>query len=43
MIGNPRYLLGLLEDPVGKLMLYGALIGQVLGYFTIKKIVNIKV
>jgi tight adherence protein B len=43
MISNPRYLLSLLEDPVGKLMLYGALAGQVIGYFVIKKIVNIKV
>jgi tight adherence protein B len=43
MIGNPRYLLGLLNDPIGKIMLYGALAGQVIGYFVIKKIVNIKV
>jgi tight adherence protein B len=43
MMGNPRYLLGLLDDPVGKFMLYGALIGQAVGYFVIKKIVNIKV
>ena len=43
MIGNPKYLLDLLRDPTGKFMLYGALAGQVLGYFVIKKIVNIKV
>ncbi len=43
MLGNPRYLLSLLEDPIGKVMLYGAVIGQVVGYFVIKKIVNIKV
>ncbi|MBV9675807.1 MAG: type II secretion system F family protein [Acidobacteriaceae bacterium] len=43
MLGNPRYLLDMLNDPIGKLMVYGALIGQVLGYFAIKKIVNIKV
>lgn len=43
MIGNPRYLFGLLDDPIGKIMLYGALAGQVVGYFVIKKIVNIKV
>jgi tight adherence protein B len=43
MMGNPRYLLGLLDDPIGKFMLYGALAGQVMGYFVIKKIVNIKV
>ena len=43
MLGNPRYLLGLLDDPIGKFMLYGALAGQVVGYFVIKKIVNIKV
>ena len=43
MIGNPKYLLSLLEDPIGRLMLYGALIGQVIGYFVIQKIVNIKV
>jgi tight adherence protein B len=43
MIGNPKYLLDLLRDPTGKFMLYGALAGQVLGYFVIKRIVNIKV
>ncbi len=43
MMSNPKYLLDLLVDPLGKLMVYGALIGQVLGYFVIKKIVNIKV
>lgn len=43
MLSNPRYLLDMLNDPIGKLMVYGALIGQVLGYLAIKKIVNIKV
>jgi tight adherence protein B len=43
MMGNPRYLLDLVNDPIGKIMLYGALIGQVVGYLVIKKIVNIKV
>jgi tight adherence protein B len=43
MMGNPKYLLGLVNDPIGKVMLYGALSGQVIGYLVIKKIVNIKV
>jgi tight adherence protein B len=43
MLSSPKYLLDMLADPTGKLMIYGAIIGQVLGYFVIKKIVNIKV
>ncbi len=43
MLGNPKYLFDMFADPVGKLMVYGAIIGQIVGYFVIKKIVNIKV
>ena len=40
---NPHYLSGMMANPLGKLMVYGALTGQVIGYFVIQKIVNIKV
>jgi Flp pilus assembly protein TadB len=30
-------------DKVGRLMIYGAIVGQFIGYFVIKKIINIKV
>lgn len=43
MFISPAYLSGLWKDPTGRLMIYGALGGQVVGYFVIKKITNIKV
>jgi Flp pilus assembly protein TadB len=30
-------------DKTGRIMIYGAVIGQIIGYFVIKKIINIKV
>ena len=42
-ISSPAYLRQLVEDPTGRLMVYGAVMGQVVGYLVIKKIVNIKV
>jgi tight adherence protein B len=43
MIISPRYLLDLAADKVGRLMIYGAAVGQVVGYLVIKKITDIKV
>ncbi len=40
---NPKYAGMLLYDEMGRMMLYGAIILQVMGYAMIKKIVNIKV
>src|SRR6185312_10827013 len=43
MISSPQYLADLAADKTGRMMIYGAAIGQVLGYLAIKKITNIKV
>lgn len=43
MFSNPKYLADMASDPIGRMMLYGAAGGQVVGYFVIKKIINIKV
>jgi tight adherence protein B len=43
MVSSPAYLRGLAADPTGQKMIYGAIIGQIIGYFVIRKIVNIKV
>lgn len=43
MFSNPQYLRQMMHDSLGRLMLYYAVLGQVIGYFIIKKIVNIKV
>ena len=43
MIISPQYLADLAADKVGRLMIYGAAVGQVVGYLVIKKITNIKV
>ncbi len=40
---SPAYLMLLAEDPIGKKLVIGAGIGQVLGYLFIRKIVNFKV
>jgi len=39
----PGYLQGLANDPDGKYIILGAVVGLLLGHFTIRKIVNIKV
>lgn len=39
----PGYLQGMAKDPDGKWMILGAIIGQVLGFYFIRRIVNIKV
>jgi tight adherence protein B len=43
MISAPQYLADLAADKTGRIMIYGAAIGQVVGYLVIKKITNIKV
>jgi tight adherence protein B len=40
---SPEYLLVLTTNPIGRYLLIGSVIGQVLGYVCIKKIVDIKV
>lgn len=40
---NPDYAMVLLEDPTGQMLLTGAAVMMVMGYFMIQKIVNIKV
>lgn len=43
MVISPQYLGDLAADKVGRLMIYGAALGQVVGYLVIKKITDIKV
>lgn len=43
MVTSPEYLIDLAADKVGRMMIYGAIGGQILGYFVIRKIINIKV
>ncbi len=43
MAVNPDYIDPLFHHPTGKLMLYGGLTMQAIGFFVIRKIVNIKV
>ncbi len=40
---SPDYLMVLVRDRIGRMMLFGAAAGQVIGYLCIRKIVNIKV
>jgi tight adherence protein B len=43
MLTSPAYLVEMANDKAGRIMIYGAVIGQIIGYFVIKKIINIKV
>lgn len=43
MMTSPEYLTEMAHDKTGRMMIYGAVIGQIVGWFVIKKIVNIKV
>lgn len=43
MVSSPGYLKQLWADPAGRMMAYAAMGGQIVGYFVIQKIVNIKV
>ena len=40
---NPDYVMPLFTDPMGRQMLAGAIVMQLLGAIVIKKIINIKV
>jgi tight adherence protein B len=43
MLTTPEYLTALVNDKIGQRMIYGAVFGQIVGYFVIQKIVKIKV
>jgi tight adherence protein B len=43
MATSPDYLTEMANDKTGRIMIYGAVIGQIIGWFVIKKITNIKV
>jgi tight adherence protein B len=43
MATSPQYLVEMADDKTGRVMIYGAIFGQIIGYFVIKKIINIKV
>lgn len=43
MMTTPSYLRELAADKIGRYMIYGAIIGQIIGYFVIRKIVRIKI
>ena len=43
MVTSPDYLTEMAQDKTGRILIYGAVIGQIIGYFVIKKIINIKV
>lgn len=43
MLTTPEYLNALVTDKIGQRMIYGAVFGQIIGYFVIQKIVKIKV
>ena len=43
MVTSPQYLSDLASDKLGRMMIYGAIGGQIVGYFVIRKIINIKV
>ncbi|MGI8961053.1 MAG: type II secretion system F family protein [Bryobacteraceae bacterium] len=43
MMTTPEYLTTLVADKIGRMMIYGAVFGQIIGYFVIQKIVKIKV
>jgi tight adherence protein B len=43
MLISPGYLQGLAKDPEGKWMIAGAITGQILAYFIMRRIIDIKV
>lgn len=43
LLTSPDYLSGMAKDKLGRIMIYGAAIGQIVGYFVIQKIIKIKV
>jgi tight adherence protein B len=43
MVTSPQYLIDLAADKLGRMMINGAICGQIVGYFVIRKIIRIKV
>ncbi len=43
LMTTPQYLKDLAADNIGRKMIYGAIIAQIVGYFVIRKVTNIKV
>lgn len=43
MMSSPEYLRQMVADSTGRMLIYGAVVGQIIGYFVIRKITNIKV
>jgi tight adherence protein B len=43
LLTTPEYLRQLAADPIGRIMIYSAISAQVVGYFVIRKVTNIKV
>ena len=37
MVTSPQYLIDLAADKIGRIMIYGAILGQIIGYFVIRK------
>ncbi len=43
MLTTPQYLREMAADKTGRMLIYGAIFGQIIGHFVIRKITNIKV
>ena len=43
LMTTPQYLKDLAADKIGRAMIYGAILAQIIGYFVIRKVTNIKV
>ncbi len=43
LISNPKYLTDMAANHIGRMMIWGAILGQIVGYFVINKIIKIKV
>ncbi|MBV8897932.1 MAG: type II secretion system F family protein [Acidobacteriaceae bacterium] len=43
MLLNPQYIKGMVATDIGRYLVYGAVVGQIIGYLIIQKIVKIKV
>jgi Flp pilus assembly protein TadB len=43
MVVAPSYLRSMADDPTGRYLIFGAIVAQFLGYYFIRKIIDIKV